>query len=432
MERRSDLAARLSAGSEGLDARGILWLLSMTLVLVVLLLPFSSYVAALSFIQDEWGLNNTQAGAVFSAYLAGYAVSALFIVPLTDRFGLKPIFLCSAIVSVIAHALFPLVAHGMASGVILRAVAGLGLAGVYMPGLRVVAERFHERARGVAMGMIVTAYYTAINVSLVATGGLMSILEWREAYLFLALAGASSLPVAYLLLRSHRHAPDTGSSGRLNLAVLKNRPVRYFILGYSLHAVELYAVRVWLPAFLMAILVARGVQSAQAAATSATVGGLALAVGSVGPVMGGAISDRWGRATSASAIFALSGACSLAIGWMGGLPWALVLVVAVVFGWAIAADSSIYSTAITEDSKAAQLGSTMAVQAFLGFMGGVVGPIAVGGILDASPESIRWGIGFSCIGLLSVVAIGAMMRVRSLPRVEDIVARGGERSSEPC
>ena len=110
----------------------------------------------------------------------------------------------------------------------------------------------------------------------------------------MSLAAIVSVPIAYLLLRNHRETPGRRSSGRLDLKVLKNREARYHILGYSLHAAELYAVRVWLPAFLMAILVARGIDDAQAAVTAATVGGIALAAGSVGPLMGGIISDRWG------------------------------------------------------------------------------------------------------------------------------------------
>ena len=409
------LAARVTLRLKGMDIQRASWLFLMSSLLFVMLLPFSSYVAALSFIQEEWDLNNTQAGAIFSAYLAGYALSALLIIPMTDRFGSKYIFIGSAILSVISHTLFPLVAEGVVTGTVLRALAGVGLAGVYMPGLRLISERFANSGRGMAIGTYVTAFYGANSVSLAATGGLMAVFEWREGYLIMSLAAIVSVPIAYLLLRNHRETPGRRSSGRLDLKVLKNREARYHILGYSLHAAELYAVRVWLPAFLMAILVARGIDDAQAAVTAATVGGIALAAGSVGPLMGGIISDRWGRATSAIAIFALSGVCSWIIGWIGDFPWALVVGVAVVYGWAIAADSAIYSTAVTEVSKSAQLGSTMAVQAFVGFMGGVVGPIMVGAILDLSPESIRWGLGFSVIGLLSLVAIAGLLRVRRSP-----------------
>ncbi|MCI0813369.1 MAG: hypothetical protein J4N27_05735, partial [Chloroflexi bacterium] len=59
-----------------------------------------------------------------------------------------------------------------------------------------------------------------------------------------------------------------------------------------------------------------------------------------------------------------------------------------------------------------KLGSTLAVHSFLGFTGGVIGPIVIGGILDLSPEAIRWGLAFSVTGALSIVAILSLMRVR--------------------
>lgn len=419
--------ARLALWLEGVDTRNVTWLVSMSLMLFVLLLPFASFVAAMPFIQEEWQINNTQAGAIFSAYQAGFAVAALLVIPLTDRLEPRHILFVSAAVSVFANVLFPIAADGIITASFLRAIAGAGLVGVYVPGLRVISEQFSDSGRGMAMGLFVTAFYAANSVSLIATGTLMAWLSWREAYLALSVIAFAGVPLAYMLLRGLRKPPTIRSSGgRLDLTVLKNRSARYFILGYSLHAAELYVARVWLPAFLVVVLIARGVESSQAAVTAATFGGIALAAGSIGPVMGGIISDKWGRAASASVIFALSGMCSFIIGWMGGFPWIAVIAVSIVYGWAISADSAIYSTAVTEVADPARLGSTMALQSFLGFMGGVIGPIIVGGILDVSPDSIKWGLGFFFIGLLSIVAIAGLSRLRSLPKgQESSDARGG-------
>jgi MFS family permease len=396
--------------------RDTAWLIQMSVMLFVLLLPISSYVAALPFIQEEWGLNNTQAGAIYSVYLAGYVLSALLVVPLTDRFGPRHILVWSAVLSLTAHLAFPLVAEGVVGAVVLRSAAGVGLVGIYMPGLRLISERFSGIGRGTAIGLFVTAQYMANSASLAITGALMASLEWRDAYLVVSVAAFAGLPMAYMLLRSHRGRVDEVSSGRLDLRALINPPVRYLILGYSLHALQLFAVRVWLPAFLVAILVANGRDGAQAAVTGATVGGLALVAGSIGPFMGGIISDRWGRATTASAIFALSGSSAWLIGWTAGLPFGLVVGLSVVYGWAIAADSAIYSTGITEVSSPSNLGSTMALQASLGLIGGVVGPILFGGILDLAPEAHRWGFGFSSLGVLALVAIAGLQRLRYLPQ----------------
>ena len=404
----------------GIDLRSLAWLLLLSTTLFVLLFPFSSYVAALPIIQDEWGLNNTQAGAIFSAYLAGFAVSALVVVPMTDRLGSKRIFVFSTTVSVAANVLFPIVAQDAITASALRAIAGLGLVGVYNPGMRIVAERFADRGRGFAVGTFVTFFYASNSVSLTLTGLLMARFEWREAYLIMGAASGASVILAYLLLRNHKSQSAGGSSGRLDLSALKNKAARIYITGYSLHAAELYIVRVWLPALLAAALIARGEDELTAAVGAATIGGLAMASGAIGPVMGGVMSDRWGRAASASVIFALSGACSFALGWVLEFPWALLVGLSIIYGWAIAADSAIYSTAVTEVAEARRLGSTMAVHSFVGFMGGVIGPIFAGAVLDVSPESVKWGLTFSATGLLAIAAILVM---RGMWR-----ANGSERS----
>ena len=160
------------ASPRGPEGHGLVWLLLLSLSLFIVLLPISSYIAALSFIKSELGLNNAGAGALFSAYLAGYAASALYLVPLTDRLGPKRIIYVSAALSVAAHLLFPLMTYNVVAGAALRAIAGVGFLGIYIPGLRLVARRFEQSGRGSAMGLFVTAQYAAHSGSLALTGWL--------------------------------------------------------------------------------------------------------------------------------------------------------------------------------------------------------------------------------------------------------------------
>ena len=391
--------------------RGIVWLVLLSLALFIALLPIASYVAALSSIKSELGLSNAGAGALFSAYLAGYAASALYLIPLTDRIGPKRIMYVSAALAVGAHLLFPLLTHNVAVGAVLRAIAGVGFLGVYIPGLRLVARRFEQNGRGSAMGLFVTAQYASHSGSLALTGWLMATMEWRDAYALVAGLSALSLPMLFFLVRS---VPDTHgplAQGRLDPTVLKSGPVQFVILGYTVHALNLYALRVWLPVFLVSILVARGVSEGNAIVTAAEVGGLALAFGAVGPVMGGAISDRLGRTTAASLILGLSALCAIGFAWIGHWPWGLIVAVSVVFGWAASADSAIYQTGITEVADPRRLGSTMALQASLGLLGGVIGPVLFGGILDVTGGEYRWVFAFSTLGALAAIAIVGLRRV---------------------
>ena len=62
----------------------------------------------------------------------------------------------------------------------------------------------------------------------------------------------------------------------------------------------------------------------------------------------------------------------------------------------------------------------MALQAFLGFMGGVAGPVVIGAALDVVPDALRWGVGFSAVALLSVAAIATLYPIA---RSEELGAR---------
>jgi hypothetical protein len=57
----------------------------------------------LPLVQREWGLRNSGAGTIFSAYQAGSIPSATLLTSLTDRHRARSIFLISAVWSVVAN-----------------------------------------------------------------------------------------------------------------------------------------------------------------------------------------------------------------------------------------------------------------------------------------------------------------------------------------
>ena len=389
------------------------WLLMMSSMLFLLLLPISTYVAALSFIKTEWMLTNTEAGILFSSLLIGYAVSALFVIPLTDRFGAKMIFMISSLASIVIHVMFATLADNIIFGVSLRILAGTCFAGTYIPGLRIISERFTGSARGAAIGMFVTAQYGANSASIAFTGILLSSFDWREAYLFIILVSSLSVPMAFFLLLGHESQFSKMSSGRLDLSVLKNRRVRYYIAGYSIHAWQIHSVRTWLPGFLLAVLVSGGFEGNEAVSKAAVASGLAMTIGSLGPIMGGSLSDKYGRTITLIAITTLSGILGWSIGWMNGMPWALIIFACAVYGWSVSADSGIYTAGITDSTSSGNLGSAMALQAFFALLVGSVGPVAFGGILDVSTGEHGWRLAFSTLGILSLITIIGLYRLRS-------------------
>jgi MFS family permease len=157
------------------------WLLKFCLAYGFIMLVFLNYAAVLPLVQKEWGLTNSGAGMIFSAYQLGYILSATLLTYLTDRIRARTIFLLSASWSVVANVFFALFAVDQTSAVIYRALAGLGMGGTYMPGLKLVADRFPSIQRGRAVGYFTSAFVFGAAASTLLSGIIGSMAGWRFA-----------------------------------------------------------------------------------------------------------------------------------------------------------------------------------------------------------------------------------------------------------
>jgi MFS family permease len=354
------------------------WLLTATLALT--LLPSNVVPTAVPLLRQEWGTSDTELGGVFTAYRLGYLAAVLLILPLTDRWRARYVIGgCSAVAS-LSFLLFPLLAHDPWSAALLRGAAGLGLAGVYLPGVRVVSAAATPERRGLIVSIYVSAYYFGAALSLWASGALLPTFGWRGASWVLGAVSALALPLA--LIATWRVSPPPSRRARLNLAVLRHGPVRRTVLAYGAHSCELYISRAWLPAFLAAVLVGQGLGDVEAASEGALWAALIAGLGTAGVWLGGWLSDRWGRAQVAATIAASSACISLVFGWMGLATWWVLLGIGCLYGLLLAADSSIYSAAVTEIAPEDQLGSAQAAQAFTASVASSVAPVAAGLMLD--------------------------------------------------
>ncbi len=405
----------------------VVWLISMSSTLLLALLPFSSYIASIPFIEDEWGMTNFQAAMVFSAYLVGYAVSSAFLIPVTDRLPAGKVMFASVALIAVSNILFPLLAHDIWSASALRFIAGAGHVGAYIPGIRIVSLRFADGMRGTAVAIFVGAGYAGTTISYVFMGQLLDLADsWRTAYMITALVGLIGVLIALIHLLRHpseeEAAQSSSGSGRLNISVLRHRPMLLINTAYALHTAELYLARLWLPLLLAASLVHDGKEPGEAAVLAATWSGFMFMTGIVGVFAGGFISDRFGRTFGAAAIFAASGAISFVAGWLVGAPPLILITLGFVYGFATSADSAIYSTAVTELAPRNLIGSTQAIQSFVGFTVGAIAPVIAGGLLDVFDGALGWGAAFGFNGMLAVIGVTALTILRRMPEAVNMAA----------
>ena len=389
----------------------IRWLALICSARIAFSFIFVSYSAALPFLQVDWSMSAARAGMVQSAWHIGYLFSLFFAGFLVDRFGAKRTYLWSGVAASISALVFAAFASSFTSGLILYGLAGLCSGGSYTPGLTLISEQFGPARRGRAMGYYLAAGSLAYAMSIIMSGLLFPIGGWRMAFLV-----SGSLPVVGLLLSlwALRNTPNVIHSAigyremwRSIPEVLKNKPALLSMLAYTFHCWELLGMWAWLPAFLgAAALGIGGSGSAPAGALELGVllSGLTYFTSMLGSLIGGDLSDRKGRTWSILLFSCLSLAFSFSFGWMIGWPLSILFVAAACYNLLSIADSSIYSTALTELVEPRYIGAAYAVRSVLGFSAGAVSPWVFGVVLDvvrgtsASP-GLAWGLAWVSLGL---------------------------------
>lgn len=385
------------------------WLFWICIAELLSMMVISNYAALLLVLQKEWSLTNAEAGWIFSSYQIGYVVAVVFLATLTDYINAKIIFIVSLFWTGFAGLLFAIYSDGFSSALIFRALMGVGFAGIYMPGLRMVAEKYAaDRNTGRAVGIYVGTFTLGAALSLFLTGYLNGTFSWRTAFVVTACGPLAGGVVALLTLG---HIPRTEHSREEKVSlvdILRNRPAMLMIGGYVAHMWEMFGMRAWIVAFLTTTLLMKNSDLTQAVGMSTFLAGMLTLVGSVSNVLGGTFSDRIGRPKSVFYILLASSLISLSIGWLISLSFAVIATVSMVYGFLVAAESSILSTGVAEFSHRGSLGRTMALQSFLGWSAASISPIVFGYVLDmTNPSNISqqsgyypvWGWAFGLLGI---------------------------------
>lgn len=173
---------------------------------------------------------------------------------------------------------------------------------------------------------------------------------------------------------------------------------------YSFHNWELFGVRNWLLAFLVAA-------PAFAATDSTLLPGLLvgamIVMSAVGNAAGGWLSDRVGRPQTIAAGIATSALLSAVFGLLGTLSLITLVAVTLVYGFVLAVDSAPTSTLVTEVVAEEHVGTALSIQSLAGFSTTVVSPIVFGLTLDRAGYAAAFPTlaAGALLGLLSVVLL---------------------------
>jgi MFS family permease len=412
----------------------MLWLLQFCAARAAFATMFTAWSAVLPLLRTDWQMSAWQAGMVQSAYHVGFLISLFAVGFLSDRYGARRIYLLSGGAAVASGLLFALLAEGFASALLLYGLTGLCSGGSYTPGLAIVAQRIRER-QGRALGYYLAAASLGYAIGLFIASAMIPLAGWRGAFVVTACFPLLGMVLGYWSLRKVPNVVHASPGGHGNLSrlleVMHNKPAMLSIWGYTFHAWELLGLWAWLPAFLAAAAIAGGTAGTQAASLGATLTALTYLAAVVGSVLGGSLSDRFGRTSVTLLLSVASLACSFSFGWMIGLPMFLLVVVAIFYNVTGVADSSIHSTTLTELTDPRYLGAAYSLRSVLGFGAGAISPWVFGLVLDwgraggSLPDHVVWGLAWSTLGLGGLLGPVVIWRLRGMPEATKLA--GGKR-----
>lgn len=369
---------------------------------------FSVFPALLPDFIDEWALSNTEAGWINGVLYGGYVLAVPVLASLTDRLPPKRVYFLSMAISGLACLGFAAIAEGFWTGLALRTLIGIGLAGTYMPGLKILSDHMEGTAQSRAIAFYTASFSIGAALSFLMAGEINDVSGWRWAAAVSAagplLAMVVTSPFLPRELPIDHVRPDTHL---LDFRpVLSCRPAMGYVWAYAAHNFELFNLRSWMVAYLVfaAGLMPLGSEmwSATAIATGVTLLGLPSSV------IGNEFSNRFGRNRVISIIMLASAGVSTVIGFLAGhVPYEVIIACLIVYGITVTADSASITSGAVASAPKGYIGATMAVHSCIGFSGAFMGPLVFGIVLDASagnPTLAPWGIAFAVTG--AVVALG--------------------------
>ena len=379
----------------------------------------SFWPALLPGMMTHWHLSNGEAGWITAIFFGAYMVSVPVLVTLTDRFDTRSVYLFGVALTVAGHLLFSTVADGFWSALWSRALTGVGWAGTYMTGLKLLADKVDGKLMSRATAGHAASIGISGALSFACADVIANLAGWRAAFL----AAAASAAFAWLLIalafprRSQVHAPEKSDHALFDFRpVFRNRSAMAYALTYCLHTLEFHAVRGWGVVFLAYVASATG-QPDSLFSPPLVLTALGL-IATVTSVMGNEAAIRFGRRRLIAFALIASAICAGLLGIFGSASYWFSVALLLLYGGFISMDSASLTAGSAGSADPKRRGATLAVHSMLGYAGGFAGPLIVGWVLDLSGgnSSASWGLAFLTVAVfaLTALAVFCFMRPREL------------------
>jgi MFS family permease len=381
---------------------------------VLSMLGFATYAALLPDLRDLWALTNAEAGVIGSAFFLGYIATVSYWTALTDRTDGRRVYLAGSLLAVAGGAGFGFAAQGLASAALFQILLGAGVAGTYMPGLRLLSDRIAGPSQSRYIAFYTSFFGIGTALSLALAGFLAATQGWRSAFVVSAMGPLCAGFLVLFLIEKTKTEEKEKQPFSLSVLfpvaawrkVLANRAAAGFTVGYTLHCIELFGSRGWMVAFLAyaASVQAPGLAFPWNLAAIAAVVNLAAVPSSI---LGNEAALRIGRGRWILIAMAASGAAGLALAVSAPAHWAIVLGLLVAHALLVMADSGTLTAGLVAAVPAELRGAALGLYSLAGFAGGMLGPSLFGATLDLAggqASAAAWVWAYLAIGAGGLIA----------------------------
>ena len=337
--------------------------------------------ALLPTFQVEWDLNNTAAGWISAAYYAGYMVLVPVLAGITDRLDARRIMGLGALLGVVSALGYAFGARGFWSALTWRFLAGVSLAGIYMPGLKIVSDNTEGALQSRFISFYTASFSIGASLSYLLAGEVNNLAGWRWAFTASAFSTVAALVIIVMFI-----PPGKVRSGKNQALlsdfriVLRSRSTMAYVLGYAAHMWELFSMRSWIVAFL-----AFSIQLQPAGALIWSPTRIAFIINLIGlpaSIGGNELSRIFDRPKVIGAVMIGSAVLVSVLGLSASLPYAVVTIMAILHGITVVGDSASLTAGVVAAAPAGFRGTTLAVHSTIGFGAAFLGPLTVGVVLD--------------------------------------------------
>ena len=392
-------------------------LILLSLSVLLSMAVYFSASAVVPALTRLWSLDDSGRSWLTMSVQLGFVIGAL-LSALTNLAEILPaprLMAFSAFLAALATALIAF-ATSFPIALLLRLLTGIFLVGVYPVGMKIIST-WTRADRGLGIGLLVGAL-TIGSASPHLVSALGGVSDWK---LVIYSAAGFAVLGGLIALLFIKEGPYRTSTPKFNWKyvgeVMRQRDLVLANLGYLGHMWDLFAMWAWIQVFLTASFALTGLSETWASATAFVV----ISMGGLGSLRAGQLADRFGRTTVTIVSLVMSGVCSILVGLLFGGNPVLLVILCLVWGFAIVADSAQFSAAVSELCRKEYTGTALTLQTSLGFLLTLV-TIRLTPTLEGY---FGWTWAFAFLAIGPAVGIWAMYALRKLP--EAVKLAGGNR-----